>query len=183
MYFQQDIYYDFICYNATVCDGHYMHMFAIKVYCLLFGWFINIMQTIVGSVRARSQNRLKMNSGCQWKANMGLHFSITKWYFCDGSRITGDQRTVEYSELYYRSNRVLADLFYAGDASKCRLEFSTRDIVMDNASRLVQPRSHTDRRVLQKLPVLLYHSFPERNVLDQLKEKVHVSIVFGHWSC
>jgi len=49
---------------------------------------------------------------------------------------------------------------------------SRRYIVMDNVSRHVQPRSHADRRKLQKLPIFLYNSAPERNVLDELKDKV-----------
>ena len=101
----------------------------------------------------------------QWGAGRDLLF------FYDDSR-QSDDGTVVHSELYYRCNRVLADLFYADDLSKRRLEFTKRYIVMDKVSRHVQPRSHADRRKLQKLPIFLYNSAPERNVLDELKDKV-----------
>jgi len=54
-----------------------------------------------------------------------------------------DDGTVEYSDLYYRCNRVLADLFYAGDTTKRQLEFCKRNVVVVDANRHVSSRLHS----------------------------------------
>jgi len=100
--------------------------------------------------------------------------SSAECYFCAGSRETEDG-TVEYNQLYYQCNRVLADLFYSVDVSKRHLEFTKRYLVLKDVSRHVMPRRRSDRRVLQKLPILLHNSAPESDILDEFKDKVYFS--------
>ena len=95
---------------------------------------------------------------------------------CRGICRHTDDGTVEYSELYYRCNRVLADLFYSDDLTKRQLEFPKkrqRCKTQTEVTRYVQSRaSSTDRTKLMKLPVFMYNAAPETDVLDEFKEKV-----------
>jgi len=110
-------------------------------------------------------------------ATLNYSHAVPAWLFfytpsfAIGSR-EADDGTVEYSGLYYRCSRILADLLYDGDASKRHLEFSKRYLVMNNVSRHVQPQADDDRRKLQKLPVFLYNSMPEISILEEFKDKV-----------
>ena len=81
----------------------------------------------------------------------------------------------EFSELYYRCNRMLVDMLNPGGPALRPLSLPKRHIQFKHISRNVAPRPHDvsdDRRRLQKLPIFLYNSAPESEILSELKDTV-----------
>jgi len=79
-----------------------------------------------------------------------------------------------YSELYYRCNRILAEIF-TSDEMRGSLALPKRLIYLNNVSRHVTPRpiaSHANRSRLHMAPAFLHHSEPEPTSIHQLKKKV-----------
>jgi len=67
-------------------------------------------------------------------------------------------------------------MFYADDCVKRSLSLPKRHVVLKDISRHVAPRPtavYTDRSRLQMLPVFLYNSAPESDIIHELKEKVY----------
>jgi len=86
-----------------------------------------------------------------------------------------EARSWEFSELYYRCNRILVDVLDAHGPVIRPLSLPKRHIFFKEISRLTTPRPQDvgdDRRRLQKLPLFIYNSAPEAEVLEELKDKV-----------
>jgi len=96
-----------------------------------------------------------------------------------------DAGSWEYSALYYRCNRILVEMLDAGGPLVRPLALPRRHIVFREISRHVAPRPQDvadDRRRLQKLPVFLYNSAPEPDVIGELKDKVRHGISYRNIS-
>ena len=105
-----------------------------------------------------------------------LEWESCKYSVCWRSNDAGSW---EFSELYYRCNRMLADLLNANDVVIRPLLLPKRHIFFKETSRLNAPRPPVadDRRRLQKLPVFLYNSAPEsKELLSEFKDKVYIYI-------
>jgi len=92
--------------------------------------------------------------------------------------------TWEFTELHYRCNRILVDMFDASEPVVRPLSLPKRHIVFKKISRHISPRPQdvaNDRRRLQKLPVCLYNSAPESEVIDELKEKVQLMLQLHYY--
>jgi len=94
---------------------------------------------------------------------------------------TSGEGPAEYSQLYYRCNRILADLFNSDEVIRS-LTLQKR-YVMEGVSRHVVPRAfptYHDRSRLHMMPVFLYNSARESEIIHELKEKVRF---FSFSSC
>jgi len=81
----------------------------------------------------------------------------------------------QYTALYYRCNRLLVDALNGAGPVLRPLSLPKRHIHFKAICRNVAPRPDDvsdDRRRLQKLPIFLYNSAPEADVLTELKDTV-----------
>ena len=81
----------------------------------------------------------------------------------------------EFSDLHYQCNRILTEILDADGPMVRPLSLPSRRISIKEISRNIAPRPRDlteDRRRLQKLPVFLYNSAPESEIMDEFKDKV-----------
>ena len=88
----------------------------------------------------------------------------------------------EFSQLFYRCNRMMFDMLNAVGPLLRPLSLPKRHIHFKVIARNVSPRPPDvadDRRRLQKLPIFLHSSAPESEILKELKDTVCIYTV-GH---